>query len=89
MYRRAMKAPAPSVQEPKIENPMIPLMTLTVDEVAKELHISRPTAYELVKQDDFPALRIGQRIVVNRAGLQRWLDRKSEQPLDAPAVDAA
>ena len=29
---------------------------------------------ELVKQEHFPAFRIGQRILVNRAGLQRWID---------------
>ena len=49
-------------------------MTMTVDEMAAELNISRPTAYELVKQERFPAFRIGQRILVNRAGLQRWID---------------
>ena len=52
-------------------------MTLTVDQMADELNISRPTAYNLVKEAGFPALNIGHRVLVNRAGLQRWLDMKS------------
>lgn len=53
-----------------------PRMTLTVDELADELHISRPTAYELVKQEGFPAFHIGQRILISRNGLQRWIDQQ-------------
>ena len=65
-----MKVPEPSAKAA----PVVPRMTMTVDEMAAELNISRPTAYELVKQELFPAFRIGQRILVNRAGLQRWID---------------
>ena len=54
-----------------------PKMTLTVEQMADELNISRPTAYNLVKEEGFPALTIGHRVLVNRAGLQRWLDSKS------------
>ena len=53
-----------------------PKMTLTVDETAEELNVSRPTAYELVRQEGFPAFRIGQRILVSREGLQRWIDAR-------------
>ena len=58
-----------------------PRMTMTVNEMSEELNVSRPTAYELVKQDGFPAFRLGQRILVNRAGLQRWLDKQCEASL--------
>lgn len=64
-----------AMQESEPSAKAVPLrMTMTVDEMAAELNISRPTAYELVKQEHFPAFRIGQRILVNRAGLQRWID---------------
>ncbi|MDO4484723.1 MAG: helix-turn-helix domain-containing protein [Clostridia bacterium] len=53
-----------------------PKMTLTVEELADELNISAPTAYKLVKEKDFPAFNIGNRILVNREGLQRWLDHQ-------------
>lgn len=74
MFHRAMQNP---MQEPESSTkaaPAVPRMTMTVDEMTAELNISRPTAYELVKREHFPAFRIGQRILVNRAGLQRWID---------------
>lgn len=56
-------------------------MAMTVEEMAQELHISRPTAYELVKEKDFPAFHIGNRILVNRQGLQEWMNSKCPLPL--------
>ena len=41
----------------------LPLM-LSVPDVASVLGISRAGAYELVRSDGFPSLRIGSRIVV-------------------------
>ena len=74
MFSRAIQN-AMQEQEPSAKAaPAVPRMTMTVDEMAAEMNISRPTAYELVKQEHFPAFRIGQRILVNRAGLQRWID---------------
>ena len=51
-------------------------MTLTVEEMAEELNISRATAYKLVKDNGFPAFNIGQRLLVNRKGLQKWIDER-------------
>ena len=51
--------------------------------MAEELRISRPNAYELVKQPGFPAFRLGKRLVINRAALQRWLDVQVNQSLDS------
>ena len=51
----------------------LPLM-LSVPEVAAVLGISRAGAYELVRSDDFPALRIGNRIVVPKEKFIRWID---------------
>lgn len=51
----------------------LPLM-LSVPEVAVVLGISRAGAYELVRSDDFPALRIGNRIVVPKEKFIRWID---------------
>ena len=48
----------------------VPKMTLTMAELADELHISLPT----VRKSGFPAFSVGSRILINREGLQRWLD---------------
>ena len=54
-------------------------LAVSVDEMAHMLSISRPVAYDLARQKNFPSFRIGKRILVNVAGLQRWLDAQSEQ----------
>ena len=51
----------------------VPKMTLTMAELADELHISLPTARKLVRKSGFPAFSVGSRILINREGLQRWL----------------
>ena len=48
--------------------------TLTVDEAAKLLGISRNLAYELVRLGQIPSVRLGRRIVVPRAALERLLE---------------
>lgn len=49
--------------------------TLTVDEAATYLGISRWLAFELVKRGELPTVRIGQRrLVVPRAALDRMLE---------------
>ena len=81
MYRRTAKPqpdPYPDKQKPERS---YPAMTMTVEEMADELHISRPTAYELVKRSSFPAFRIGSRILVNRKGLQAWIDGECEKDI--------
>ena len=54
----------------------LPLM-LSVPEVAAVLGISRAGAYELVKGKDFPALKIGSRIVVPKEKFIAWADEKT------------
>ena len=49
-------------------------LTLTVPQMAKELNVSRNTAYELTKQPGFPCFHVGKRVLVNRDMLQAWLD---------------
>ena len=45
-----------------------------VDDLCGLLGISRPTAYELVHKRDFPKIQVGRRILVPRAGLEKWLE---------------
>jgi len=48
--------------------------TMTVDEAAGVLGISRNLAYELVGRGELPSLRLGRRVLVPRASLERLLD---------------
>ena len=53
-------------------------LTISVDELATQLGISRPLAYELTRLEGFPAVRLGERrIVIPVDGLKRWLDSQS------------
>lgn len=47
---------------------------LDVKMMMERLDICRTTAYALVKRPDFPATRIGKKIVISEAALQAWLD---------------
>ncbi len=51
----------------------LPLM-LSVPEVAAVLGISRAGAYELARREDFPALKIGSRIVVPKEKFIGWVE---------------
>ena len=47
--------------------------TLTVSETAKRLGVSRNSAYEAVRTGEIPSIRIGSRILVPLAALDRML----------------
>ncbi len=57
-----------------IPNEPIHRLTLTVEEAARILGISRAFAYEAVARGEIPCIRIGKRILVPIAGLNRLLE---------------
>jgi len=48
-------------------------LTLTVNEAAKMLGISRGLAYEMVKTGEIPSVHFGKRVLVPRAALEKML----------------
>ena len=53
-------------------------MTVSVEEMAERLGISRSVAYQLVKERDFPAIRVGgRRLIIPIKSLERWLDERA------------
>ena len=63
-----------SMYKSKEELPMF----LTVMDVANLLGISRASAYELVREDNFPKLKIIQgRTIIPRDRLLEWLDEQT------------
>ncbi len=55
-------------------------LTLTVEEVAATLGISRAFAYEAVRRGEIPSIRIGRRVLVPRAALERLIDGDNALP---------
>jgi excisionase family DNA binding protein len=49
-------------------------LTLTVPEVAARLGLSRNGAYEAVATGQIPSIRVGRRVLVPRAALDRMLE---------------
>ena len=63
-----------SIYKSKDEMPMF----LTGMDVANLLGISRASAYELVREDNFPKLKIVQgRTIIPRDRLLEWLDEQT------------
>lgn len=49
---------------------------LNAELVAKTLGISISSAYELMHEDGFPALRVGSRFVVPKEKFRQWVERQ-------------
>lgn len=58
----------------KEKKPLPEPRTYTVDQIAAMLNISRTSAYQLVKQEDFRSVRIGNSIRVSRKSFNAWLE---------------
>jgi excisionase family DNA binding protein len=58
---------------------MMERQTLTVEEAAQLLGISRSSAYEAVHRGELPTIRIGRRYVVPRAAIARMLQTNEVQ----------
>jgi excisionase family DNA binding protein len=50
-----------------------PAIVYTIEEAAKLLKLGRNSAYEAARNGDIPTLRIGRRLLVPRAALDRLL----------------
>ena len=46
-------------------------LTITVEKTAKALNISRGAAYEGVRRGDIPSFRVGRRILIPMAWIER------------------
>lgn len=55
-------------------------LTMTVEEAAAALNISRSLAYEAARDGRLPCIRIGRRLLVSRRALEKLLEEP--QPLN-------
>ena len=51
-------------------------LTLTANQVASVLSISRANAYSLMHSKGFPTIQIGKRMVVHRDNLIDWMNAR-------------
>lgn len=47
--------------------------TMSVRELSLQMGISLPKAYQLVKEPDFPVIRVGTRILIPVDAFREWL----------------
>lgn len=47
--------------------------TMSVQELSAQMGISLPKAYQLVKEPDFPVIRVGTRILIPVDAFREWL----------------
>lgn len=55
--------------------PRIDKAVYNIPEIAAQMDINIPKAYELARQPGFPSIRIGRRIVVPKEAFHRWLEQ--------------
>lgn len=48
-------------------------MTMSVDEIAEELQISKTTIYTMVSQNEIPHKKVRGRILFHRTTIEKWL----------------
>ena len=51
---------------------------LNVNDLSKALGIAPSSCYELMHEKDFPGIRIGKRLVVQREKFIEWVDEQSK-----------
>lgn len=52
-------------------------MAVSAAEAAQLLGVSRPTVYQLMGREDFPAFKIGGRTLISVDGLRRWVEQQA------------
>jgi hypothetical protein len=54
-------------------------LTISVPEAGRRIGIARCKAYELTRRPGFPVLKIGKRLLVPVAALERWVEEQAHE----------
>jgi excisionase family DNA binding protein len=68
-------------------SPVEDRLVFMVEEAAQLLGISRSFAYEAVQRGEIPSMRIGRRILVPKAALERYLQSALPPGAETPATE--
>lgn len=60
----------------KSRKPDLEPLVYNVAEIASLMDINLISAYELAKQEDFPSIRIGRRLIIPKQAFHQWLDQQ-------------
>ena len=53
-------------------------LAVSAPEAARLLGVSKPTSYQYIHQDGFPAFKLGNRTLVSVDGLREWVKKQTE-----------
>ena len=56
-------------------------LTMSVADLQQVLGIGKRHAYDLANRADFPAIRLGKRIIIPRDAFFRWLEKQTEHAM--------
>lgn len=59
-------------------------LTLTVDEAAKLVGISKNTMLKFVKMDEFPAIQLNRKILINKKQFIEWFNNLTLDKINLP-----
>lgn len=53
-------------------------LAVSATEAARLLGVSKPTIYQYIHQDGFPAFKLGSRTLISVDGLRQWVQKQME-----------
>ena len=51
-------------------------LAVSAPEAARLLGVSKPTVYQMMNRDDFPAFKVGARTLISVEGLREWIRKQ-------------
>ena len=51
-------------------------LAVSAPEAARLLGVSKPTVYQLMNREDFPAFKVGARTLISVEGLREWIRKQ-------------
>ena len=66
------------MEQDQSTTPLVEPKTYTVRQTSKALDISLNATYAAVRAGEIPSVRVGRRILIPRAALERWLASAGE-----------
>ena len=51
-------------------------LAVSAPEAARLLGVSKPTVYQMMNREDFPAFKVGARTLISVEGLREWMRKQ-------------